>query len=401
MTSALEGIRILDLTMLFPGPFGTRYLSDFGAEVIKIESKVRIDAVRFFPPLVEIPGTKRGESYFYHSLNRNKKNLSLNLKTEEGIEIFKKLAKTSDVIVEQYRPGVMDNLGIGYETISKINPRIIYCSITGYGQGGPYRDYAGHDLNYIGVSGVASVTRDRDTRRPIVPGVQIGDMFGGGLHAVIGILTALLARERTGHGQYIDIAMMDGTLSFLPMILGSYLIDNVKPEPGRLNLSGALPEYHIYECKDGKFITIGALEPKFYNNLLKVLGIQDVSKSATEFFGGADQELLFKKFKEIFLTKDRDTWLEELRKVDTCVAPMNEIWEVEDDPQVKYREMIIKIPIGDGKITKQIGFPIKMSDTPATVKFVAPPMGQHTKEILEELGYSEEEIQDLKQKKVI
>ena len=401
MTLALEGIRVLDLTMLFPGPFGTRYLSDFGAEVIKIESKVRIDAVRFFPPLVEVPETKRGESYFYHILNRNKKNISLNLKTEEGKEIFIKLAKTADVIVEQYRPGVVKKLGIDYETISKINPRIIYCSITGYGQDGPYRDYAGHDLNYIGVSGVASVTRDRDTRKPVVPGVQIGDMFGGGLHSVIGILAALVARERTGRGQYIDIAMMDGTLSYLPMILASYLVDNVKPEPGRLNLSGALPEYHIYECKDGRFITIGALEPKFYNNLLKVLGIEDISKSATEFFGEGDQELIFEKFKKIFKTKDRDTWLEELRKVDTCVAPMNEIWEVEDDPQVKHREMIIEVPLGEGKTMKQIGFPIKMSDTPASFLFVAPPMGQHTEEILTELGYKEAEIQELKQKIVI
>jgi len=180
------------------------------------------------------------------------------LKTDEGREIFYKLAETADVIVEQYRPGVVKSLGIDYETISKINPRIVYCSITGYGQNGPYRELAVHDLNYIGTSGVASVTRDRDTKKPIVPGLQIGDMFGGGLHAVIGILIALLARDKTGHGQYIDVAMMDGTLSFLPMVYSSYLVDGVKQDSSRNMLSGGLPQYWIYKCKDGKYITVGA-----------------------------------------------------------------------------------------------------------------------------------------------
>ncbi|MHA1380462.1 MAG: CaiB/BaiF CoA transferase family protein [Candidatus Helarchaeota archaeon] len=401
MVLALEGIRVLDLTMLFPGPFGTRYLSDFGADVIKIESRVRQDMARMPPPVVKIPGSRKKDSYLYHALNRNKKNISLNLKTDEGKEIFYKLAKTADVIVEQFRPGVVKNLGVDYETIKKINPRIIYCSITGYGQNGPYRDLAGHDINYIGTSGVASVTRDRETKKPIVPGLQIGDMFGGGLHAVIGILTALIAREKTGRGQYIDIAMMDGTLSFLPMVLSAYLIDNIKKDPTTFNLSGGIPNYWIYKCKDGKYITIGALEPKFYNNLLKVLGAKEISKQEAEDKGKTVQDLMFKQFQELFLTKTRDEWVEELNKVDTCVAPMNELWEVEDNPQVKARKMIIDVPIGEGQTMKQIGFPIKMSDTPAKILFVAPPFSQHTIDILKELGYNDEEIKVLKKKKVI
>lgn len=322
------------------------------------------------------------------------------MKTEEGQQIFYKLAETADVIVEQFRPGVVKELGIDYETISKINPRIVYCSITGYGQDGPYRDFAGHDINYIGVSGVASITRNRDTKKPIVPGVQIGDMFGGGLHAVIGILVALIAREKTGRGQYIDISMMDGTLSFLPMILSAYLVDNVKQDPSRLNLSGGFAHYYIYECKDGKYITVGALEPKFYTNLLKVLGIKETPKADADSGDKSSQDLMFEEIKRIFLTKDRDTWLEELRNVDTCVGPLNEIWEVEDDPQVKHREMIIEVPIGDGETMKQIGFPIKMSDTPASVQFIAPSMGTHTEEILKGLNYSDEEIQELKKRKL-
>ncbi|MFX0135044.1 MAG: CaiB/BaiF CoA transferase family protein, partial [Candidatus Hodarchaeota archaeon] len=308
---------------------------------------------------------------------------------------------TADVIIEQFRPGVVKKLGADYETISKINPRIVYCSLTGYGQNGPYRNYAGHDINYIGTSGLASVTRDRDTKKPIVPGVQIGDMFAGGLHSVIGILIALIAREKTGRGQYIDVAMMDGTLSFLPMVFSSYLVDRIKQDASRSNLAGGLPQYWIYKCKDGKYLTVGALEPKFYVNLLKVIGVKEVSKQEAEKSGKTIQDLMFEQFQEIFLTKDRDTWVEELRKVDTCVAPMNELWEVEDDPQVKSRNMIIDVPIGDGETMKQIGFPIKMSDTPAKFLFVAPPMGSHTKEILQELGYKDEEIKELKKKKVI
>ncbi len=401
MVLALEGIKILDLTMLFPGPFGTRYFSDFGADVIKIESRVRQDNARMAPPHVTIPGTRKKDSYLYHALNRNKRNISLNLKTDEGREIFYKLAESADVIVEQFRPGVVKNLGVDYETIAKINPRIIYCSITGYGQNGPYRDYAGHDLNYIGTSGVASVTRDRETKKPIVPGLQIGDMFGGGLHAVIGILIALVAREKTGKGQYIDVAMMDGTLGFLPMVYSSYLVDNVRQDPSRNMLSGGLPQYWIYKCKDGKYITVGALEPKFYMNLIKVMGVKEISREEAERSGKTPQDLMFEQFEKIFLTKDRDTWVKELRKVDTCVAPMNELWEVEDDPQVKAREMVIDVPIGDGETMKQIGFPIKLSDTPAKFLFPGPPMGHHTKEILSELGYNDEEIKALKKKKVI
>ncbi|MHA1894390.1 MAG: CaiB/BaiF CoA transferase family protein [Candidatus Helarchaeota archaeon] len=390
MVNALEGIKILDLSLLFPGPFGTRYLADFGAEVIKVEYKKIPDLARWVTPLVGDKGQKKRQSFFHHILNRNKKAISINLRSPDGVQVFKRLAKEVDVIVEQFRPGIMDKLGVGYEEIKKINPRIIYCSITGYGQDGPYRDRAGHDLNYTGFSGLASLHRTRKGE-PILPGIQIADMFGGGLHAIIGILIALLAREKTGKGQYIDISMMDGCVSFLPYTLQPYLVDRVKQDIKKTILSGGTPSYQIFKCKDGKYITIGALEPKFQESLCKAIGREDL-------LGASMTEEPYIEFTKVFLQKTRDEWYEILKKVDTCVAPMNEIWEVEDDPQVQARNMIIEVDTPHGKM-KQIGFPIKMSDTPATFRHAAPQVGEHTEEILKRIGYSEEDIKILKRKK--
>jgi len=215
MVHALEGIRIIDLSLLLPGPFGTRYLADFGADVIKLEYKKIPDLARWVAPLVGEKHHKKRQSFFHHILNRNKRSISINLRSPDGVEVFKRLIKTADVLVEQFRPGKMAELGLGYEDLKKVNPKLVYVSITGYGQNGPYRDMAGHDLNYTGIAGLASLHKTRD-HKPIVPGIQVADMFGGGLHAVIGILSALLAREKTGRGQHIDISMMDGCVAFTP-----------------------------------------------------------------------------------------------------------------------------------------------------------------------------------------
>ena len=216
-------------------------------------------------------------------------------------------------------------------------------------------------------------------------------MFGGGLHAIIGILIALLAREKTGKGQYIDISMMDGCVSFLPYTLQPYLVDRVKQDIKKTILSGGTPSYQIFKCKDGKYITFGALEPKFQESLCKAIGREDL-------LGASMTEEPYIEFTKVFLQKTRDEWYEILKKVDTCVAPMNEIWEVEDDPQVQARNMIIEVDTPHGKM-KQIGFPIKMSDTPATFRHAAPQVGEHTEEILKRIGYSEEDIKILKRKK--
>ncbi len=397
MVDALKGIKILDLTLLFPGPFGTKIFADFGADLIKIENRSMPDATRALSPLIGERGMRRRESFFHHTLNRNKKSLTLNLKKPEALEIFYTLAKEADVIVEQFRPGVVKKLKIDYETIKKINPRIIYCAITGYGQNGPYRDFPGHDLNYISYAGVSGLYRSAEDD-PVLPGLQIADMVGGGLNAVIGILIALLAREHTGKGQYIDISMMDGVIGLNQMTLAQWLAARDKPILKMQPLTGGVPQYQIMKCKDGKYFSVGALEPKFYAALLKLIGREDLlspqfKRDATE------QEL-----RKTFASKTRDEWIKIFNDCEDndakMVGPVYDVDEVEHDPQVQARGMIIDVETPFGTI-KQIGFPIKLSETPATLKWCAPTLGQHNEEILESLGFSEEEIKALRKKKAI
>jgi len=396
MVDALKGLRILDLSLLFPGPFGTKILADFGAEVIHIENRQNPDATRGLAPMIGTSGRGR-QSFFYHTLNRNKKSLTLNLKKPEGLEIFKKLAKTADVIVEQFRPGVVKKLGVDYESIKKINPQIIYCSITGYGQNGPYRDFPGHDLNYTAFAGVAGLYRDKNDT-PILPGLQIADMVGGGLNAVIGILIALYARAHTGKGQYIDISMMDGVLGLNQMSLAQWLATGIKPILKEQALTGGMAQYRIMKCKDGKYFSIGAIEPKFYLALLKQIGREDLLQQSIS------RDELIAELEKTFLTKTRDEWTKEILNSSNndakMVGPIYEVDEVEHDPQVQARNMIIEVPTPHGVI-RQIGFPIRLSETPATLKHCAPVLGEHNEEILRELGYSSDDVKALRKKKVI
>ncbi len=397
MVGALKGLKVLDLTLLFPGPFGMKLLADFGADVIHIENRQNPDATRGLAPMIGEKGMRRRESFFYHTLNRNKKSLTLNLKNTEGLEIFKKLAKEADVIVEQFRPGVVKKLGVDYETIKKINPKIVYCSITGYGQDGPYRDVPGHDLNYTAYAGVAGLYRSRDGE-PILPGLQIADMVGGGLNAVIGILIALYARGHTGKGQYIDISMMEGALGLNQMFLAQWLATRIKPELKAQPLTGGMAQYQVMKCKDGKYFTIGAIEPKFYVALLKQLGRDDILQ------GKFSRDQLIQEFQKTFLTKTRDEWIEEFKNSKDnnakMVGPIYDVDEVENDPHIQARNLIIDVETPHGTI-KQIGFTIKLSETPATLRNCAPTLGQHNEEILGALGYSPEDVKALRKKKAI
>ncbi len=388
-TMPLSGVKVLDLTKLAPGPFCTMILGDLGADIIKIEEPG--------PPTgrraqqagnARTAATDFGSSPF-NALGRNKKSMGLNLKSGPGKEIFLRLAQRADVLVEEYRPGVMKRLGIGWEVLSVRNPRLIYCAITGYGQNGPSRDAVGHDLNYIATAGALGII-GRAGQPPTIPHNLLADYAGGGMHGAIGVLAALVARNQTGRGQYVDIAMLDGTIALLAQAFSSYFGTGKHPQRGENTTDGLLPHYNAYLTRDNKYITIGAIEPWFFANLCRALECEQYIPFE---FDSSKRDEIRAYFTEKFKTKTRDEWFEILSKTDICVGKMNMLGEVGDDPQVRAREMIVEVEAPGGQKVKQVGVSVKLSDTPGSIRTLAPALGQHTSEILGELGYSEEQLE--------
>jgi crotonobetainyl-CoA:carnitine CoA-transferase CaiB-like acyl-CoA transferase len=364
-----------------------------GAEVIKVEEPGFGDYIRWIPPMIH------GKSYRYLILNRNKKSITLDLKSSEGREIFLKLVSKSDVVLESFRPGVAKRLRISYEELKTVNPRIIYCAISGYGQDGPYRDLSGHDINYIGYGGALGITGRKD-ELPIIPGVQIADIGGGGMLAAISILTAIVARTKTGIGQFVDVSMLDGVVSWLTIHAAEYFGSDKSPQRGEMMLSGALAAYNIYETKDHKYLTLGILEEWFWKNLCKVLQRDDLSK--INFFDLNQQPRIFSTLKETFKGKTLSEWISILNAADVPCGPVNSIEDVFKDPQVLHRKMIVETehPVA-GKI-RQIGIPIKLSETPGDIRRSPPELGQHTEEVLTEIvGLTIEEIKRLRKAKIV
>ena len=387
MALPLEGMHVLDLTRLLPGPYCTMLLADMGADVIKVEDTAGGDYLRLNPPIVS-----SGMSIHFHVLNRNKRSIALDLKRKEGRELLMELAGGwANVLVEQFRPGVMDRLGVGYDTVKEANPGMVYCSITGYGQDGPYRDVAGHDMNYLGYSGVLGTTGPAGGP-PMLCGVQIADLAGGGMFGALSILMAYTHAVRTGEGQHVDVSMMDGSLSWLTVNTGEVLTGGPAPARGSQLLWGATPCYNIYEAADG-YMAVGAIEGKFWKRTCELLGRPDY----------ADQQFSFDKFDEIFAwlretfkEKTRDEWMEVFGCEDTCVSPVLDLDEVSANPQVEHREMM---PVVDDEKLGQmrtIGIPFKFSETPGKFRRSAPLLGEHTDEVLKTLGCSVDEIAELK-----
>ncbi|WP_202617801.1 CaiB/BaiF CoA transferase family protein [Bacillus dakarensis] len=375
----LSSLRILDLSRLLPGPYCSMFFSDFGAEVIKIEEPNLGDYVRW-------NDTKVGEnSAVFHSLNRNKKSVTLNLKTEKGKEVFRKLVETSDIVLESFRPGVMDRLGLGYEDLKKINPGIIYCAITGYGQDGPYSQMPGHDINYQSYAGLLGL-QGHIEGPPVLSAIQIADIGGGSQMATIGILIALQARNLTGEGQFVDIAMRDGVMSWMQSMYPDYFVNNKVLEKGKLRLGGGKACYYAYETADGRYLSVGALEEKFW----KVFCTEIEAKHLIEKLNAPFEVQMQMKAEiaAIIKKKTLEEWNAIFEGKDACVSPILNIDEVVQDPQVKARNMVIE---KDGE--KYLGFPIKLSKTPGEVKKSAPNLGEDNQDILTELGYSAEEIE--------
>jgi len=388
MTMALEGIRVIDLTRLAPGPYCTMFLADLGADVIKIEPGGGRAAMSILP----LGAGEEERMRAHNAEGRNKRSIVMNLKMTEAQEVFHKLAEKADVMIEEFRPGVVKRLGVDYETISKINPRIVYCSLTGYGQGGPYEQVAGHDINYISTGGAQGMIGERGGR-PIVITNWLADYAAGGMQAAIGILAALMARGRTGKGQHVDIAMTDGVISLMHTEAATYFSTGKVPTTGDILMFAGIPCYGIYDTKDGKYISLGTLEPWFYENLCRALGREDFIPYE---FNQEKWGEVTAFFRETFLTKTRDEWIQLLRQIDTCVAPVYSVDEVFSDPHVLHRKMVVEIDHPTLGKVKQVGISIKLSDTPGAIRSIAPRPGEHTDDILLNLGYTKEVIEALR-----
>lgn len=402
MASALSGIRVLDMTGLGPSSVAAMMMGDMGAEVIKIDlppgggSRGVGEGIPFMP--TEEEEVERAN--VWTATNRNKKSVAINLRTEAGQRVFQKLAQTSDVIIESFRPGVMDRMNAGYQAISKINPRIIYCSVSGYGQTGPYRNFPGHDANYSGMGGVLGLTGESQEGKPVIALNIVADIAVAVFEAVIGILLAVCARERTGRGQHVDISMTDGVVSLLTVVPGAeeYLYSQVLPRRGETMTSGNRPYYAVYQTKDKKYLSVCPIEPRFWGNLCRTIGREDLIPQQ---FDPSKEGELRSQLSQIFLTKSRDEWFELLTKADVPVGKVLDMDELFSDPQILHRQMVIELNHPKFGKVKQIGIGIKLSDTPGAVRTLAHRLGQDTDEVLSGLGYSQSEMKDLRQQGAI
>lgn len=368
---ALEGIKVLDLSRMLPGPYCSMILADHGAEVIAIED-----------------GRFKEDGLFFNDLNRNKRHMSLNLKTPEGREIFYKLAENADVILEGFRPGVVKRLGVDYQAVKKYNPRIIYCSITGYGQTGAASDRAGHDVNFLSMSGVLGLIGEKDGL-PSIPGVQVADIAGGSMNSAVGILLALYARERTGKGQYIDISMTDGMIGLLSLPHYFSKLTGNQPKAADTLLSHRYGCYNTYETKDGRYLSIGAVENRFWGKLCEYLRKTDYIP--LQYDEGKREEIIG-FLREKFLTKNLAHWEKELSGLDVCYAGVQTLDDVLEDPLFRERDMIVEYPDKNGAPIRSFGIPVKLSETPGSVRAVPDEFGESTRSILRETGYSKVQI---------
>lgn len=377
---SLAGLKVLDLSRMLPGPYCSMILADHGAEVVAIEDR------RF-----------AGDGLFFSSLNRNKKHLCLNLKTVEGRDIFLRLVNDADVVIEGFRPGVAQRLGIDYDTLRQLQPGLIYCSITGYGQTGPYRQRAGHDVNYLSVAGVLDLIGPKDGP-PTIPGVQVADIAGGSMQAVAGILLALLARGRTGKGQQIDISMTDGVLGLLCLPYELSRKTGLSPRRAQDLLSHRFACYNVYQTADHRFVAVGALENRFWTQLCAQLGL---SRYADKQYDEACREEIITAMRDTFGRRTAAQWETLLDGYDVCCTTVASLEDVFVHPLFIERDMVLSIDDGTGGSQQMLGIPIKLSETPGSIRTMPDTFGGSSVQILRDLGYSPEQVAELQKKGVI
>jgi crotonobetainyl-CoA:carnitine CoA-transferase CaiB-like acyl-CoA transferase len=386
----LKNIKVLDFTMLLPGPLCTMHLGDMGADVVKVEHPVAFDNTRKMGPFFP---NKNINSYYY-LLNRNKKSIAINYKRKEGVELIKKIIQEFDIIVEGFRPGMMDELGLGYEEIKKIKPNIIYCSISGFGKDSPYKDYAGHDANYLALSGILDLIGDE---KPILPAIQIADILGGSLSALSSILAALYYREKTGEGQYIDVSITDCVMQVATLSIGDFIATNKQPQRNKSYLSGLLPNYQIYECSDGRFVVLAALEGQFFQVFLKQIQKEELIKPAMN----GEFEIVKQELTKFFKSKTYQDLEPIFKNPNACLFPILTLEEVFSNIHFIERGTIIQINDQELGLIKIPGSPFKFSKTPISYRLPPPKLGEHTEEILKPLNLEENQYKELEQKRII
>ncbi len=379
----LAGLKILDFSTLLPGPYASQILADLGATVLRIESPTRPDLVHALPPFIGRASSANA------SLNRNKRSLALNLKHPLASRIIERLLEDYDIVIEQFRPGVMSRLGLGYDQLKHFRPDIIYCSITGYGQTGPMKDRAGHDINYLAVSGLASYSGRSDTG-PVLSGTQIADIAGGSHHAVMGILAAVIHRTASGSGQHIDISMTDAALSLTTIVGATALAGGKTPELGTEMLNGGI-FYDYYRTADGRYLSVGGLEPQFYSAMLELMDLDEWIPRASD-YNPQNQARLKAALKTAFAGKSAGEWLELFACADVCVELVQTIDEARRSELFLQRGMFVELPTGNGNSVTQVASAIAMSETPASYRSIGPLPGRDSKLVLSELGYSDQEI---------
>jgi alpha-methylacyl-CoA racemase len=388
VSGPLAGIGVLDLSRLLPGGFCSLMLADFGAEVLKVEDTGMGDYVRWSPPYHE-GAEDSAKSALFLSLNRGKRSIRLNLKEEGGREVLLKLARENDVLLESFRPGVMNRLGVGYERLRAENPGLVYCAISGYGQDGPMTARAGHDMNYLALNGLLGLTGAQDGP-PVQAAGQIADLGGGALMAAFGILAALRERDRSGEGQMVDVSMFDGSLSWLAMVAAKYLCDGAPPGRGDVELAGRLICYRPYECSDG-WVTLGALEPKFWQAWCRGVRREDLIDKQFERPGSEAHA----QVERVFLERTREQWIEFAANHDCCLEPVLGLDEALDSELVRARKMVVEIDQPGAGGVSLLGVPVKLSRTPGAPAGPGPALGEHTDQVLAGLGYSAAELASL------